>query len=348
MTRKKYLEVLVGGVVAAGIFWVLASLVGINEFVHRVSTADTQLSGLLLLVIVGWLVAWSLSLYTILAALDRRASVFTSILVFASAMCVNNLTPFGQAGGEPITAYLISEVTGSDYETGLAAIAGVDTLNFFPSIALALVGFGYLVIEHTLGRRIELVAASLVVLGVGIPTFLYIGWRRRYVVHRYVTAILVPVVKATTRVLRLPIPSDSHIKNRITGFFASIERLVTDPRALTVALGFSTVGWLFQMLGLWIAFRSIGAPVPFSVIAFVIPIGALAGLTPLPGGAGGIEATLTFLLVLLPFAAVTYQEALTAVILFRGIVYWLPVVFGGTVLVTVAARVARRQQTQMR
>jgi uncharacterized membrane protein YbhN (UPF0104 family) len=92
------------------------------------------------------------------------------------------------------------------------------------------------------------------------------------------------------------------------------------------------------MVGLWLAFRAVGVPIPLSITLFVVPIGAIAGVTPLPGGAGGIESVLVVLLVAAPLPGVTKSVALAAVVVFRGAVYWVPVVLGGVVTAAVGVR----------
>jgi uncharacterized membrane protein YbhN (UPF0104 family) len=70
----------------------------------------------------------------------------------------------------------------------------------------------------------------------------------------------------------------------------------------------------------------------------VVPISAVAGVTPLPGGAGGIESVLLLLLVAAPLPAVTKSVALAAIVVFRGLVYWVPVVLGGAVVADASVR----------
>jgi hypothetical protein len=247
-------------------------------------------------------------------------------------MFSNNVTPFGQAGGEPVTALLINRSTDTEYETGLAAIASVDTLNFVPSITIALVGAGYYATEVTLGRRLEVAIGAVGALAVVVPSLAYVGWKRRYEIERRVVDGLVPVIQAVARVVpRVSVPTAEGLEGRITGFFRAIERVTANPRGLALALGLSSLGWGFQMVALWIAFVAIGEPIALSIALFVVPIGAIAGVTPLPGGAGGIEWTLA-VLIAAASPAVGFNVATAGVVLFRGFVYWIPVVLGGGVI----------------
>ncbi|WP_435067551.1 lysylphosphatidylglycerol synthase transmembrane domain-containing protein [Haloplanus sp. C73] len=323
------------------VFAILFTVAGVDDLVSNLRNADLRLVGLVFLATLGWLAAWGFSLRTVLDVLGVSVSIPQAFLVFTGAMFSNNVTPFGQAGGEPITALLISRTTDTEYETGLAAIASVDTLNFVPSITIALIGVAYYVTETTLGtnRRLELALVAVAVLAVGVPSLVYLGWQHRYRIEARVVGVLTPVIRAVAkRAPRVPVPTVGGIEHRINGFFRAIERVAANPRGLALALGLSAIGWFFQMLGLWLAFQAIGTPIPLSIALFVVPIGAIAGVTPLPGGAGGIETVLVVLLVAAPLPAVTEPIALAAVVVFRGAVYWTPTVLGGLVVTVLGLR----------
>ena len=51
--------------------------------------------------------------------------------------------PFGQTGGDPVSAVLIDRVAETEYETGLAAIGSVNALNRIASIFLGLLAVSY-------------------------------------------------------------------------------------------------------------------------------------------------------------------------------------------------------------
>lgn len=326
---------------AIAVFAVLFLAVGVEDVLSVVGRADPATVGLVVLSTVLWLAAWGVALRVVLGVLGVDVSPLTAFLVFAGAMFSNNVTPFGQAGGEPVTALLISRVAETEYETGLAAIASVDTLNFVPSITFALFGVAYFATEVALGtnRNLALATAVVVALALAVPGVVYLGWSRRYEIEGRAVGVLVPLVRRVAqRLPRTPVPTEAGIETRIDGFFRAIERVAADRESLVAALALSAAGWGFQMLGLWLAFRAIGTPIPLSVAMVVVPIGAIAGVTPLPGGAGGIESVLVVLLVAAPLATVSQSVALAAVVVFRGAVYWVPVVLGGAVTAVVGVR----------
>jgi hypothetical protein len=303
--------------------------------------ADLRLVAVVFVAVLAWLAAWGGALRTVLGVLGVEVSVPISFLTFAGAMFSNNVTPFGQAGGEPVTALLISRLTDTEYETGLAAIASVDTLNFLPSVSLALVGIGFYATEVALGdnRNVLIAVVAVSILAVVVPLLLYVLWEYRYGIEARVVARLTPVVRWVARVVPpLSPPSPETIEDRINGFFAAVERIGEDPRGLAVTLAFSATGWFCQIVGLWVAFHAIGTPIPFGVAMFAVPIGAIAGATPLPGGAGGIEVVLATLLAAVTGPAVGFATATAAVVIFRGLVYWTPTFIGGVFMSVAGVR----------
>ncbi len=315
----------VGGVVAFGlVFW----FVGFGDIVAALRDADPRyLLGVLAAATV-WLTAWGLSLRVVLGSLGEEAGAVASVFVFAGATFSNNVTPFGQAGGEPLSALLISRATDREYEDGLAAIASVDALHFVPTLTLGLIGLGYVATRITFGRQLEYVAATVLVLAVVVPGGAYLGWTNRYRIERAVVGVLTPVVRTVADVVpKVSTPDDRAIERRIEGFFGAIERVGTDRRRLALAIGFSALGWVALATSLWFALASLGASVPYLVTFLAIPVGDLAALAPTPGGLGGVEALLIGLLVAVsPATAATVSAA---VLVHRAATYWLPTVVGG-------------------
>jgi uncharacterized protein (TIRG00374 family) len=310
-------------VVLGALFW----FVGIEEVLVALASAR---AGVLLgvgAVAVAWLSAWGLSLRTVLETLGARVTAPTAVLVYAAATFANNVTPFGQAGGEPISALLISQASRSEYETGLAAIASVDALNFVPSTMLALVGMGYFAATITLGRRLEFAAAAVVAIAIALPIGAFLGWRHRYAIEARTIDVLTPVFQLVGNVVPgLSPPNGAALEARIEGFFAAVDRVAGDREALALALGFSTLGWVGLASSLWLSLFALGVSAQFAVVLVAIPVGAIAGITPLPGGLGGVE---TVLIVLLVAFGVDSATATAAVAIHRGATYVLPTVVGG-------------------
>lgn len=115
-------------------------------------------------------------------------------------------------------------------------------------------------------------------------------------------------------------------KRQIINFLRAFLVYGTKKRALGVALLLAMCNTLLTVCVFYISCRSIGAAVSFSsvFIAFTVGVAATA-VTPTPGGLGGAEAGLVGGLI---GFGVPAAAALAAVLLFRLLTYWLPVVPG--------------------
>jgi uncharacterized protein (TIRG00374 family) len=336
LTRN--LKATVAGFVGAlGVFVILFWGIDVEHFLMTLSHVRLDILGVILLIAVCWLIAWGLSLRTVLGVLGVMLSIRKAFLLYASALFANNITPFGQAGGEPVAAVFISRLSDTDYETGLASIASVDAIHFAPSITFALLGLTYYAIFVTVGQYIQLAAIVVVALAVVIPVVLFLAWRYRYSIERHAVNSLTPLFQYVGRIVpRLTPPSAEAIERRIEAFFAVLERIATDRRGLLIALTFSALGWLIQMSILWLAFVALGHRIPFYVVLFAVPIANIASIVPFPGGLGAIETVFTILLV--SATPVTRAVVLAAVLIHRTIIYALPVVIGGSTAVLISTR----------
>jgi hypothetical protein len=101
---------------------------------------------ILSLLIVGGvpLVFWGLGLHPVLGRLGVSIRLFDSILLYAASGFPNAITPFGQGGGDPVSAVLFRRTIGTDFEIGLVAVGGLNALDRVAAVVLGLLGVGYL------------------------------------------------------------------------------------------------------------------------------------------------------------------------------------------------------------
>ncbi|QLG47773.1 lysylphosphatidylglycerol synthase transmembrane domain-containing protein [Natrinema halophilum] len=325
MDERNRRAFLIGVFGTLAVFAVLFFFVGARGIVDSLLSADPSLVAGTFGLALCWLAAWSLMLRTVLAALGVHVPVGKSFFVYAGAVFANNVTPFGQAGGEPIAALLISKVSDARYETGLVGIASVDVINVVPSISLILVGVAYYATTAALANRLETAVGSAVALIGGIVIVMVLVWRYHNTIVERLPAIVAPRLGRFDRFDSETLESD--IAERMGRFFENIERVATDRWRLVAVVGLSLCGWLFQTAALTVAFAALGYSVPAYVLLFVIPLANLAGAAPLPGGLGGIEAA--FVTLLVPTTMVPASAVTAAVLIFRGAIYWMPVLIGG-------------------
>ncbi len=322
--RGAFLIAIVGAIaILAGLLF----LVGGRRVLDTLTSADPSFVAATVGLALCWLTAWSLMLRTVLGTLRVAMPAGKSFFVYSGAVFANNVTPFGQAGGEPITGLLISKVSDARYEAGLVGIASVDVLNVVSSVSLVLIGISYYAANFALGDRLVTAVASAFSLIAVIVIAMLAAWRYRYPLVDRIAGTIASVL-TRLRPKRFDVASvEAIIEERMDRFFDHIERMATNRRGLAVVFGLSLLGWLFQAVALLAAFAALGYSVPLSVALFVIPLGNVAGATPLPGGLGGIEAA--FVALLVPTTGIPAAVVTAAVLIHRGAIYWMPVVIGG-------------------
>jgi uncharacterized protein (TIRG00374 family) len=332
---------LAGFAVAAVVLGALAALVGAGEVLAAIGRARTGYVALVGAVILAWVVLWGAGLRTVVAAVGTDVPLRDAVLVNAGAAFANHVTPFGQAGGEPVTAWLLSDVSGAEFEDALAAVASFDTINVVPSLSFAAVGLAYYATVTTLGARFRLIGVGMGLFAALLAAGLLVGWRRRDAVEALLVRVAGPPIRLVGRVLpRFDPPSPAVIEDRIEGFLHGIERVATDRDRLALALAFSTAGWLAQSLGLWLAFQALGTDIPGYVPLFVVPMGTVANVLPTPGGLGGIETVQVALLVTATGVAAATVTAAVAIFSVGG--FFLTTTVGAA---AVAVLQTRRQST---
>ena len=87
--------------------------------------------------------------------------------------------------------------------------------------------------------------------------------------------------------------------------------------------------WAFDNAVLWACLHAFGETPPVTLVLMGYLIGQLGGLLPLPGGLGGIDGGLLGALVVYGIPA---TAAAAAIIAYRLILFWLPLVLGGAAL----------------
>jgi uncharacterized protein (TIRG00374 family) len=320
----------VGFLVAAVVLGALVFVAGTGGVLAALATIRYRDAALLTVAALGWLLSWGLALRTVLGVLGVSVSPVRAFLLYAGAAFSNNVTPFGQAGGEPFSALLISRSTDSQYQRGLAAIASVDALNFVPSVGFALLGIAYYAVRFTVGDRLLLVVAMLVALAAGVSIAGYAVWRFRERVEVLLARVVAGLWRAVAAVVpRFSAPDREAILDRIRSFFADIERVARSRRDVAAALGFSAMGWLCMTAALWVplaALADVPAAALFAAALIAVPVGGVASLTPLPGGLGGVEFAVV--LVLVPVTGLTADTATAGALVYRAGVYWLPTFVG--------------------
>jgi glycosyltransferase 2 family protein len=125
---------------------------------------------------------------------------------------------------------------------------------------------------------------------------------------------------------------------------AWVREALPDPAARRMIVS-SSLYWVGNVLCLWAALRSVGETLPVPELVLAFAVGQAATLLPLPlGGAGGVEAAMTYALTAV---GVPLAPALVAVGVFRLFAFWAPTVPALAALVLLPRAGTRLQQLRV-
>ncbi|WNE98720.1 flippase-like domain-containing protein [Streptomyces luomodiensis] len=146
----------------------------------------------------------------------------------------------------------------------------------------------------------------------------------RTVIAGLLTAAVLALVVAAIPVLR------KFVSSRLRSLFAGVIPRMLDvlqrPRKLLAGIGGTLLLTAANVMCLDASIRAFGGELSYASIAVVFLAGnALGSAAPTPGGVGAVEAAL---IAGLTFAGLPYETAAPAVLLFRLMVFWLPVLPG--------------------
>ena len=147
-----------------------------------------------------------------------------------------------------------------------------------------------------------------------------------------------------------PVPADAgrtrratrEVRKALVGGTREAVRLVRSRNMLVIA---GSIGyWAWDNAVLWAAFQALGYSPPVTVILMGYLIGQLGGLLPLPGGLGGIDGGLIGTLIVFGVPA---APAAAAVLLYRVILFWLPLLAGAVAFISLRRGLNRPDRPEL-
>jgi len=229
-----------GGVLLAIYLW----LVGAGTVQRALGRVPPRRVVSLLVVRAVPVLFWGSDLHLIFARFGIAKRPGTSLLLFGASGFLNGVTPFGQAGGDPVSAVLFKRALGTDFETGLAAIGSVNALNRLASVLLGLIGVGYLGTNVVIGETLRTATVVTVALTVAFLGSAVTAWHYRERLIDWSATGFARLLRPADRLLGVTPPSRAHLVQRGYRFADAISRLADAPGILGLVFGASLTGQL--------------------------------------------------------------------------------------------------------
>lgn len=118
---------------------VMLYFVGIDKIIITLKNANKTLIALAIGVQIFTYLLYNLRWKWIINITDIKVSFKQLLPITMVGLAVNNITPSGRGGGEPVRAYILAEEHGSHLKDTLATVVADRMLDTFPFIVLAII-----------------------------------------------------------------------------------------------------------------------------------------------------------------------------------------------------------------
>jgi len=257
----------------------------------------------------------------------RRMSWRTSTEIATAELAVGSIVPASGAGGLALGAWILSR-------------------RGMPAERIARRSVAFFLIKSSVNFIAVAVVGTAMAIGLGPPRSLLLT-----ALPAALSLLLIAAVFAMPRLGpgRPPGQGAGRLRRATHAVRAAVidgtrearELLVRrDPVLIAGAVGY----WAWDNAVLWATFEAVGADVPLTVVLMGYLIGQLGGLLPLPGGVGGIDGGLIGTLIVYgaPVAA-----TVAAVLAYRVILFWLPLLLGAIGFASLRKALAEPQRADL-
>jgi uncharacterized protein (TIRG00374 family) len=302
------------GVVAFGVvYYIVPQIVGLGPTLRRLRSGDPWWLGLGVPFEVLSIVAYVVLFRCVFSRSEKRIGWRASFQITLAGGAATKLFAAAGSGGVALTVWAL-RASGIAVEEVAQGMVSFEILTYVVyMVALVIAGFGLWVGAFSGSAPVALTLLpalfGLVVIGlVGSLHWLAIPVERFTL--RHAKRAHAPAAGRWQRASRFPLAMRDGLKCAL-----AIVRGRSRSWLATVP------AWGFDIATLWVSFRAFGHSPPVAVLIMGYYVGTLANTLPLPGGIGGVEGGMIGAFV---GFGVDGSLAVVAVLAYRTISYWLP------------------------
>lgn len=302
---------------------IMLYFIGIDQIVYALSAANLWyvLLAILLEFVVYFLFA--LRWYIINGLADIKVSLWKLLPMIMLSLSVNNITPSGRGGGEPVRAYVLTKEVNIPFEETFATVIADRAMDTFPFIVLAILTIISVILNFNLDLTIIailIIAVVAVILAVAAIVYMSINEGFGQKVIGGLVWLLHKFSKKDTE------QREKRLVSAVNGFQETMKVMLSDKDLMYYALPISFLIWIVEISRVVLIFMAFGYPVSPIVIAEVFIISVLVGFIPfLPGGIGLIDGTM---ILFFASAGIPSGISAAATVIERLISYWMTTFLG--------------------
>lgn len=323
MDRKTLFFLGISILILAVMLW----FVGIDEVIGALKVANLGIIALAIAVQVFTYFLYTLRWQILNKITDMDVSIKELLPMVLVGLAVNNITPSGRGGGEPVRAYILAKRKDYPMEETFATVVADRALDTFPFVVLAAVTIAAMALyfDFSLWLLIVMVLAVIVIVVVLIALiYMCINPNFGKRVDGWIIGIVRRFYKKNSDEL------EEKIHGVIFGFQDTMKILISNKKGLYYTIPLSFLIWIFEILRVYLVFLAFGANVNFIVIGEVFIVACLVGMIPLlPGGLGAIDG---IMIIFYSAAGVSPSISAAATVIERLISFWMATIIGLLIL----------------
>lgn len=297
--------------------------IGIDEVIEAL-----KLSNLWLVLLAIAIQIFTYFLYTwrwniINKTANMNLGIKKSLPMVLVSLAVNNITPSGRGGGEPVRAYLLAKEGHFKFEDAFATVIADRALDTFPFVLLAILTIIGIIFTFSLDiKLIAFLVIMVTLITVGVILLLYVCINEAFGVK--LTSWIIKIVSRFYK--KFNESNEKRIIEAVKTFQARMNALLRDKSILYYALPLSFVIWIFEILRVYVVFLAFGAKVSPIIIGEVFILASFVGMVPLlPGGLGAVDG---IMILFYANAGITASLSAAATVVERLISFWMTAFIG--------------------
>ena len=329
MERFKSRNILIVFFIGAIIFTIFANEIGFGKFIYLINNVNRPLLLLAvffnLLNIVTFTITWRY-------LTPAKISLYRLFKFYMAGTFINNITPSFGTAGEPVKAMFLGKETGINKAECFAGVVSVRMLNMFPFLTIGMVGIWLLFSNPAIKLGFWAVAGLGFSIGLAFLIFGLIIYF--YIRKDQLSSFVHTSIRFFAPFIGLVKKGFDHksyvaaVDESINSFHGGLRNIRQDKNALGKAILFSYLGWIFDILAIYMVFLSIDEThIHISVLIISYTISMISGWLPLflPGGLGIVDGTMAILFI---YGGVPVEMAVLATLLYRLSSYWFNTLLG--------------------
>lgn len=321
--KMKNKKVILFFIIGLAIMGVMLYYIGINEVIDALKSSNLWFVLLAFILQIFTYFLYTLRWHIINKAADMSLGIKRLFPMVLVSLAVNNITPSGRGGGEPVRAYLLSKEGNYKFEDTFASVIADRSFDTFPFLILSIITIFGIMYSFSLDRAI---LAILIICVIGITAavaiLIYVCINEAFGVK--ITSWVIKIVRRFYK--KYDESTEKRIVEAVISFQSTMNLLLRNRTIQLYAFPLSFVIWIFEILRVYAVFLAFGANISPIVIGEVFIIASLVGMVPLlPGGLGAVDG---IMILLYSGAGITASISAAATLVERLISFWMATFLG--------------------